>query len=306
MNCYVCLPSMGNNTGFIKSLEQIFNRVDVHPGETRPTRDEIIRIAQDYEVAVCGMAEQFDSKVAENAESLKVIATLSIGRDHIAVDDFVGQGIKIISISQANVVSVAEHTWALILAIQKRLIESNSSVKRGAGRSGLTERPSETMGKSLGLIGAGPIAFRVAKLAKAFGCNTKVWTYHPDQHSEFDELAEFCSNIETLINESDIVSLHLPLSEKSCGILNDDLLSSVDYKKGRILVNTARADLVDESVTRNIGHGYIFEYGALDVFNSSDNKNIIYTPHTAGITKEASERMNSEIVAKLKQYADNA
>lgn len=303
--CYVCIPSLADDVGFMQQLRETYGSVTVHEGSDRPTKAELRTVASGYDVAVCGMAEEFDAEVAAAADRLKAVGTLSIGLDQLDLDALRSAGVSVVSVEEANVVSVAEHTWMFILSLHKRLLQSHRSVVDGSGRDGLSERPVDVNGRTLGVIGAGSIGYEVAKQAEAFSMETLVWTFNPDHHDEFDPLAAtFVRDLVDIVDRSDIVTIHLPLSEKTEDLINEDILSAVDTERPRVLINTSRAEIVANEVYNRIGEG-AFDRAGLDVFpdtlptRASDC--VYFTPHTAGVTREASERMNDEVLRKLEE-----
>ena len=303
--CYVCIPSLGEDTAFMQRLRETYGSVTVHEGPDRPTKADLEMVARDYHVAVCGMAEKFDEDVAAAADRLKAVGTLSIGLDHLDLEALRSAGVTVVNVEEANVVSVAEHTWMFILSLHKRLIESHQSVVGGSGRDGLNERPVDVNGRTLGVVGAGSIGYEVAKQAEAFGTETLVWTFNPDPHDEFDALAAtFVRDLTDLVDRSDVVTIHLPLSEKTEGLIDGDLLTDVNKDRLRVLVNTSRAEIVAREVYDRLGDG-TFDAAGLDVFPNDlpgeTSDRVYFTPHTAGITQEASDRMREEVLRKLEE-----
>ena len=301
--CYVCIPSLADDVGFMDRLRETYGSVTVHEGPDRPTKAELADVAKDYDVAVCGMAEQFDADVAAVADRLKTVGTLSIGLDHLDLNALRSAGVSVVSVEEANVVSVAEHTWMFILSLHKRLLESHRSVVDGSGRDGLCERPVDVSGRTLGVVGAGSIGHEVARQAEAFGTETLVWTFNPDRHDEFDALAAtFVRDLANLVDRSDIVTIHLPLSARTENLIDRELLATVERGRPRVLVNTSRADIVGDEVYNRVGDG-AFNTAGLDVFPedlpSETTDRVYFTPHTAGVTQEASDRMRDEVLRKL-------
>lgn len=220
-SCYVCIPAVGEHDSFLGILEPAFDEVVVHPGPDRPTRAELKRVGRSHDAAVCGVAETFDAEVAAAADRLSVLGTLSTGRDHLDVEALQRAGVTVVDAAGANAVSVAEHTWTLILALSKRLVEANEAVRTGEGRDGLARWPTELDGKTLGVVGAGPIAHEVLRRAEGFGVEPLVWTFHPDQHPEIPDLGgTFVDDLTDLVERSHVVTVHVPLSNRSRGLLD--------------------------------------------------------------------------------------
>lgn len=305
-SCYVCIPSLGEDAKFMGRLREEYASVTLHDGPDRPTKSELETVAADYEVAICGMAEEFDAEVAAAVDRLEALGSLSIGLDHLDVDALRSQDVTVVNVDEANVRSVAEHTWMLILSLHKRLLESHRSVLDGTGRDGLSERPVDIADRTLGIVGAGSIGYEVAKQAEAFGLDTLVWTFNPDRHDEFDSLdSTFVRELPELVNRSDIVTIHIQLSEKTTGLIDTELLESVSEERPRTLINTSRAGIVARDVYTRIGNGRVFNAAGLDVYPDElpedPPERVYFTPHTAGVTQEAGERMRDEVLRKLTQ-----
>lgn len=305
-SCYVCLPYLEEDRNFTSGLEKIFDQVKIHEGVKRPTKEDLKDIVEKNEAVIIGTQEKMDEAIAEASKNLQAIGTLSSGTYHINSEAFKQRNIEVHSVSQSNTVSVAEHTLGLILALQKRLIQSNKSVLEGEGRKGLTERPAELNKKTVGVVGAGSIAKEVVRKLKPFDVEVKVWTFNPEKHDGMkDTNLELESKLWKLIDSSDIVTIHIPLSAKTEYLISPEILEKVEDGRKRVLINTSRAEIVKESVLANhLGKDCVFNSAGLDVFQenlpekiSSERK--IFTPHTAGLTQESSRRMRDELLVKL-------
>ncbi|PSQ02265.1 hypothetical protein BRC92_08980 [Halobacteriales archaeon QS_4_69_31] len=306
-SCYVCLPHLAGETAFVDRLEGVCGPVTVHPGPNRPDRETLKRVVGEYDVVVCGVFEEFDREVAEAADGLRALASLSAGLDHVDTAAFRERGVAVVGVEEANVVSVAEHALMLVLAVEKRLVESHRAVLDGEGRDGLAGRPRELQGKTVGVVGAGPIAHAVAERAAAFGTDVLVWTFRPENHGEFEALgAQFVADLADLVERADVVTLHLPLTEKTRSLVDLDLLAGVEADRHRTLVNTARAGIVDPAVLDRVGEGFVFDAAGLDVYpeDPPERERVYYTPHTAGVTREATARMRRELVENLAAALD--
>lgn len=303
-SCYVCLPYLEEDEEFILSLQEVFKQVIIHEGKERPDKEELKDIAKNYESVIIGTQEIMDEEIAESAKNLKSVGTLSTGLDHINLPAFKEKGVEIFSTTQTNSISVAEHTIGLILSLHKRLIESHKSVLEGKDREGLKQRPIELSQKTVGVIGAGSIAEGLVDMLQAFGTKIKVWTFNPEKHTDIENSnIELESDLKQLIKTSDIVTIHIPLSEKTEDLINQKLLHKISTDKSRILIDTSRTEIVEESVLEDLGENSAFNSAGLDVYpkdlpNNSDSR-IIFTPHIAGLTQESSRRMRDELVSKL-------
>jgi len=304
---YVCIKYLEKDKEFINKLKKISDDITIHPSYSRPTKKELCDIVKNYDIVICGVKEVFDEKIANCVKRLKIIATLSTGIDHIDVELFKRIGVKIVSLPHSNAISVAEHTWALILGLSKNLLEANQSCLQGKGRRGLSRRPIELYGKTIGIIGAGPVAYNVARIAKGFSMNILVWTLHPDKHKEFLKLgARFVNNLKDIFKNSDIITVNIKLSETTRNIITRDVIKEVT--KPIILINTSREGIIElGAIAWGLKHGYILACG-LDVFYEEEKaellkyaNRVILTPHIAGLSKEAIRRMRDDLVNELRK-----
>jgi D-3-phosphoglycerate dehydrogenase len=193
--------------------------------------------------------------------------------------------------------SIAEHCLALLLAVARRIPRADSDVRQGDWPRG---GGVQMRGKTLGVIGLGAIGRRFAALGAAIGMRVIAWTMHPDPALGFDLVP-----LDQLYRESDVVSVHLRLSEETRGMIGARELKSM--KRSAILLNTARGPIVDEpSLVAALASGSITGAG-LDVFDTEPLPkghplaalpNVVLTPHAAGVTPEALE-------AGLRMAVDN-
>jgi D-3-phosphoglycerate dehydrogenase len=236
-SCYICLPYLEEDGQFISGLQEVFSEVII--------QEELKDIVENYESVIIGTREAMDKEIADSAKKLKSVGTLSTGLDHIDSPAFEDKGIEIFSISQTNTISVAEHALMLIMSLQKRLIESNKSVLEGKDREGLKERPTELNQKTIGVIGAGSIAHEVVDMLQAFDTEIKVWTLNPEKHTDMENSdVGLEGDLKHLIETSDVINIHIPLSEKTEELINQQILDEISTDKSRILINDSRVAIL--------------------------------------------------------------
>lgn len=192
--------------------------------------------------------------------NLKLIATRSTGYDHIDLAYCKKRDITVCNVPTYGINTIAEHTFALMLALTRKLVPSVDRTRRGSFvLDGL--RGSELAGKTLGIIGFGHIGQRVAELANAFQMNVLVYTRHPGTSSS-GTFFRFV-DLSTLLGASDIVSLHVPLTTETKHLLNRENIRLM--KKDSILINTARGAIVEtEAILWALEQGFLSGVG-LDV-----------------------------------------
>lgn len=237
------------------------------------------------------------------APNLKVVGRLGVGLDNIDLDAAREAGVKVVFARNANAISVAEYVFAAMFSFSRPLTKASDDVKQGNWNRKLFTR-EEIYGKTLGLIGVGEIGARLASRAKAFGM--KVIGYDPflpPYELVCTDIGVSMTSLEAVLSESDYVSLHVPLNDKTRNLINKESLKTM--KKTAYIINTARGGIINEDDLYEALKSNTIAGVALDVLSKeppSGNKlleldNIIVTPHIAGLTEEAQVR-TSELVAR--------
>ncbi len=206
--------------------------------------EEMIELVQDTNAIISGDSP-LTGQILENAKSLKIIARVGVGYDNVDLDAATKGHIIVTNVPGALSDSVAEHTILLMLAVARRLVVADKSVREGRWTDYFQHAPSfELNGKTLGLIGLGAIGSAVAQRAKAFNMEVLVYDPYVDEN-RVTRMGYRRVQLDRLLRESDVVSIHSPLTtetKKLIGELEFNLM-----KKSAILINTARGTVVDES-----------------------------------------------------------
>lgn len=289
----------------IDTLKSNGIKVKVNDSDYIPNTEEIITILQEYDILIIGAKPVITKDILEHITSPKIIATLSIGLDHIAKEVRESNLIHIISIKDANTISVAEHIIGLILALNKRIYESNNLVLQQKGhRKNIRERPEDISNKKLGLIGAGNITKEVIKIAQIFNMQISCYTKNPTNHKELLEYGVVFKSLDEILKNSDIINVSIPLTEETKKLISKDKISLM--KPTATFINTSRADIVDMKALIEKADTYNTFYVGLDIdlderseLLAQYRKNVIITPHTAGVTKQAIARMDIELANKI-------
>lgn len=258
--------------------------------------------------AVAG-ALRYDAAVMDRAPGLRVIARTGIGVDRVDLDAATQRGIAACNAPGATAVSTAEHTVALILAVAKNLTRSAAALR--AGEPGLYARHSavELDGRTLGLVGYGRVARRVAAAARGLGM--RVLAYDPHlRDAAFDDAAQ-SGSLPDLLAAADVVSLHLPLNDETRGSFGAEEFAAM--RPGAVFVNTARGGLVDHAaLLAALDGGRLFGAG-LDVTDPEplppghsllDRPDVVVTPHVASGTHAGKRRVLLAAVAQVVQVLD--
>lgn len=266
--------------------------------------DDLLAEVKDVDVMLVVYAK-ITKRIIESAPRLKGIVRYGIGVDNVDIRAATEMGVYVANVPDYCIGTVAEHTFALLLALTRKIILADRIV-RSAGWKIWTQQPTELMGndlegKVLGLIGMGNIGSAVAVRAKAFGM--KVIAYDPylekDKARSLDvELVD----LDTLLKNSDFVSIHVPLTPETRGMIGEQELRKM--KRTAYLINTSRGPIVRESALyKALKDGWIAG-AALDVYEKEppdrDNPlfkldNVVLTPHIAWYTEEALKRLKRSV-----------
>jgi phosphoglycerate dehydrogenase-like enzyme len=251
---------------------------------------ELIRRITSAEVVVSLRAyARFSDRVLAACPSLRLISIWGTGTDNVDLAACQERNVTVMNTPGVNAYAVAEHTMALMLAVTRRIPAMDAAVRRGEWpRAQLVQLE----GKTLGVVGLGAIGRRVSALARAFGMRVLASTWGRDD-GRSAALGARHVDIETLLRDSDVVSLHMRLTPDTREILNRDRLALM--KPMAFLINTARAGLVDRAALVDALRAGRLAGAGLDVFHEEPIPandplltlpNVVLTPHNAGMTPE--------------------
>lgn len=294
----------------IEILEK--NGIDVIINDTNKefSIEEIVKLLQEYDCLIIGVRTKISKNILERIKTPKVIATLSIGLDHIDSEVINSDIVKVINVRKSIAHSVAEHIFSLILALSKRICESNNLVINGNGdRKLIHDKTEDIYGKTLGLIGAGNITKEVIKIASVFDMKMICYTKHPEKHNDLLDYGVEFKNLGDILSESDIVNISISLNDETKNMISKEKIAFM--KENVIFINTSRADVVDmHSLFEKVDKNKKF-YVGLDIdcneyqdLLSIPRNNVIVTPHIAGITKQAINKMDLEIAESIIESDD--
>ncbi len=272
--------------------------VDVSPHERPLTQEELINFLEtrQYDAVLSMLSDKIDAKVYDVAPSVKIFANYAIGYDNFDITEAKKRGIFLTNTPHGGVDRVAEHAWALILALTCHAVEGDEYVRAGkfTGFDPMLLQGTIVRGKVLGLIGAGRIGTEVARIG-ALGFGMRIAYYDIVRNEKIESLhnATYWPTVEDVLKQSDIVSLHVPLLDTTHHLMNVEKLRLM--KPTAYLINTSRGAVVDESaLVEALRSGTILGAG-LDVFEHEpalseglkELRNVVITPHIASSTIEA-------------------
>ena len=269
---------------------------------------DLSSIIGEFDAIVIRSGTQLDAGLIERAGRLKVIGRAGVGVDNVDVDAATRRGIVVANAPEATVVSAAEHTIALLLAVARNVPQAHATLSAGSWER---ERFAgiELAGKTLGVLGLGRIGWQVAR--RALGLGLRVVAYDPFVALErFRELGvEPAATLEDLYAQADVITLHLPLNDETRWLVGRDAFAGM--RDGVRIVNAARGGLVDEAaLIEAIASGKVAG-AALDVFESEPYagpllglEQVVVTPHLAGSTTEAQDRAGLIIAEQVAAALD--
>lgn len=302
MKIFVSRPLPGDP---YKKLSEAGHEVVVSEFDRVLTAEEFLERAQGFDAVLSLLSDKIDGEVIDAiGPQLKIISNYAVGFDNIKVDELTQRGVVVTNTPSEEVnESVAEHTWALMLALARRVVEADESTRRGAYKGW---EPGiflgvNLLGKTLGIIGMGRIGSMVARRAQGWGMNVIYNNRKPDEQAEKELGVKYVSQ-DDLLAQADFISLNVPLTKETRHMINKTAFAKM--KKGSYLINTARGPVVHESDLVEAIRDGIVEGAALDVFDNEPNihpelismENVILTPHIASATWEARNKMGAMAV----------
>jgi len=254
--------------------------------------EAVARAVDGVDALIVDAGTQVTAEVIEAADSLKVVGRAGIGMDNIAVRAAVAAGVTVVNVPDYSVEEVSTHTFALMLACLRRIPTFDRSVKRGEWKWAVGQPIRRLAGSTVGLVAFGKLASRFA--AKLRGFDIDVIAYDPyAPEYRMGDLGVESVTLETLLGDSDIVSLHAPLTDETRGMIDADALDRMH--DDALLVNTARGGLVDEAALYDALISGDLGGAGLDVRKPEppgdsplhDLDSVVCSPHVAWYSEES-------------------
>ena len=268
--------------------------------------DELLTTVGQFNVIIVRSRTKITKNVIDAAPNVKIIARVGVGLDNIDTEYAESKGIKVLNAAEAAMNAVSELVIGHMIALSRSIPKANDGLKNGKWlKKELVG--SELRGKYLGIIGVGNIGRNIGRIAKCLRMNLIGYDIFPINQEYIREVSMIKTDLKTLLENSDFVTCHVPLTEKTKHLINSETLSYM--KPTSFLINTSRGEIVDEkslvvALTENKIAG-----AALDVFEIEPPtntellklSNIICSPHIAAQTKEAQELASTVIAEKVIQ-----
>jgi D-3-phosphoglycerate dehydrogenase len=258
-----------------------------------------------YDALVVRSQTKVDAAVIQAGTNLKVVARAGIGLDNVDVEAATRRGVMVVNAPQSNILSAAEHTLALILALARNLPQAD-----GALRSGRWEREGfqgvELHGKTLGIVGLGRVGTMVAQRALAFGMRLIAFDPYVSRERARELSIELMPDLGALLVQADVITIHLPRTPETEGLIGERELGLM--KEGARIVNTARGGIVDEAALADALRAGRLAGAALDVFAEEpvtehplfELPNVVVTPHLGAATREAQDKAGAAIAEMVR------
>ena len=266
------------------------------------TEETLLERIRGFEIVInIRSSTRFTSRVFEASPRMKLLSLWGTGTDNVDLAAAARQGVTVVNTPGVSAISIAEHALMLTLAVARRIIPIHSGVVAGDWPRG---QSVQLHGKTLGIIGLGAIGRQFARLGQGIGMRVIAWTMHPNPSLGF-ELVE----VEQLLRESDVVSLHLRLSPDTRSFLGRAQFELM--KPSAILINTARGPIVDEAALIGALRERRVAGAGLDVFDAEPLPpghdltrldNVVLTPHCAGVTPEVLEAGLALAIENVKSF----
>jgi len=288
------LPERGLNI-----IRNRFN-AEVWPREAPPPKGVIVSKVKNVDALVPLLTDPIDSEVMDAAPKLKIIAQMAVGFDNIDVKSATSRGIVVTNTPGVLTETTADFAWALLMAVARRVVEGDRYVRKGKWRVGwhpMMMMGRDVYGATLGVVGLGRIGQAVARRARGFNMKILYYDTVPREREE-KELGAQRVEFETLLRESDFVSLHVPLAKETTHLIGAEQLRMM--KKTAFLINNSRGKVVNERALYAALKNRRIAGAGLDVFEQEptprDNPllaldNVVVAPHASSSSFETRSKM---------------
>jgi len=294
------LPERG-----LKIIKEHFE-TEVWPEYAPPPKKVIIQKVANVDALVPLLSDKIDAEVFDAAPKLRIVSQLAVGFDNIDLKEATKRGIYVTNTPEVLTDTTADFAWALLMAIARRVAEGDRYVRAGKWQVGWHPemlQGRDVYGATIGIVGAGRIGYEVARRAKGFKMKILYYDVIPRPEIEKDFGAQK-ADLPTLLQESDFVSVHVPLMKETLHLIDEPKLRMM--KKTAFLINNSRGPVVDEqALIKALTEGWIAG-AALDVFEQEPTpksnpllkmENVVVAPHISSSSYETRSRM-AEMVAE--------
>ena len=299
------LPERG-----LRMIKEHFE-AEIWPEYAPPPKETIIKKVANVDALVSLLSDKIDAEVFNAAPKLKIVSQIAVGFDNVDLKEATKRGIYVTNTPEVLTDTTADFAWALLMALARRVVEADKYVRTGQWK--VAWHPEmlqgrDVYGSTIGIIGAGRIGFGVAQ--RATGFKMKILFYDVIPRPEIEkEFGAKRVDLDTLLRESDFVSVHVPLMKETLHLINEERLKLM--KKTAYLINNSRGPVVDEKALYDALKAGKIAGAGLDVFEQEPMRtdspllkldNVVLAPHISSASYETRSRMAEMVAENLIAY----
>ncbi|KKO19923.1 MAG: D-glycerate dehydrogenase [Candidatus Brocadia sp.] len=297
LNVYITrqIPDEGVNV-----LKKACQKVEVNPHDRPLTYDEMLKEVRGRDAIITMLSNRVDARLMQEATNLKIVANYAVGYDNIDVKAATVRGIVVTNTPGVLADSTADMAWALLFSVTRRIVEGDKLTRAGqfTGWAPMMLLGGDLVGKTLGIIGAGRIGTAMAMRSRGW-CMKVLYTTQSRRNTVLEEmLGAKRVDLETLLKESDFISIHTPLSEKTRHLIGSQEFSTM--KRTAYLINTGRGAVIDEDALVQALRNRQIAGAGLDVYEEepklkpglAELDNVVLAPHLGSATVETRTKMS--------------
>ncbi|MDD6317045.1 MAG: 2-hydroxyacid dehydrogenase [Clostridia bacterium] len=305
----VILEPLGIDMAALRAMAQeaVGDRMEIVCYDDR-VEDTASLIERSHDADVVVLSNfKYGADVMSQCPNLKMVCVAFTGVDHVDVDYCRAHGITVCNCAGYSTVAVADLVFGMVISLARRIPQCDAAVRTGGTKNGLVG--FELEGKTFGVIGLGAIGQRVARIARAFGCTVLGYNRSPRTLEGVEQVS-----LEELLRRSDIVSLHVPQTAETIGLIDRQHLAMM--KKTAFLINTARGPVVDSQALADALRDGTIAAAAVDVFEKEppidpahplfSAPNLLATPHVAFASQQAFEKRAVIVFDNIRKWLDGA
>lgn len=283
----------------VNILKTVCQRVEVNPHDSPLTYDELLKEAKGRDAIITMLSDRIDARLMQEAANLKIVANYAVGYDNIDVKAATARGIVVTNTPGVLTDSTADMAWALLFSITRRIVEGDKLTRAAkfTGWAPMMLLGGDLVGKTLGIIGAGRIGTAMAMRSRGWNMRVLYMTQQSRNAVLEEMLGAQRVDLEMLLRQSDFISLHAPLSEKTRHLIGAKELSLM--KRTAYLINTGRGAVIDEAALVHTLRNKQIAGAGLDVYEEepklkpglAELDNVVLAPHLGSATNETRAKM---------------
>lgn len=283
----------------IDILKNTCQKVEVNPHDRSLCYDELLKEAKGRDAIITMLSDRVDARLMQEAANLKIVANYAVGYDNVDVKAATARGVVVTNTPGVLTDSTADMAWALLFSITRRIVEGDKLTRAGkfTGWAPMMLLGGDLVGKTLGIIGAGRIGTAMAMRSRGWNMRVLYMTQRSRNAVLEEMLGAQRVDLETLLSESDFISIHSPLSEKTRHLIGSQEFSLM--KRTAYLINTGRGAVIDEGALVNALRGKQIAGAGLDVYEEepklkpglAELDNVVLAPHLGSATNGTRAKM---------------